>query len=50
MKIITRTTHDFIELKVDELDTTIFNNSKEEINSLIENLEDLIKELKSINK
>jgi len=50
MKINIRKTHDFIEISVDEIETTIMNSSKEEINYLIENLEDVIKELKSTNK
>lgn len=48
MKIKIRTTHDFIELKVDEIETTIFNSSKQEIESLIENLEETLLELKKI--
>lgn len=51
MKLITRTSSSgFIEIKVDEIEVTIFQNSTNEINSFIENLEDVIEDLKRIKE
>lgn len=47
MKITPRETHGFIELKVDELETTIFKSDNREIYIMIENLEDIIERLKT---
>jgi hypothetical protein len=45
MKIETRKTHSFIEIKVDEIKTTIFKDSNQEINILIDNLSEVMLEL-----
>lgn len=47
MKIISRTTREFIVLKVDEIECTIFKSDKDELKEMIENLEDIIDDLKS---
>lgn len=45
MKITTRTTYGFIELKVDEIETTIFKDSVDELKQHITNLEEVIEDL-----
>ncbi len=49
MKITARRTHAFVDLKVDELETTIFGNTHE-INEVIENLKDVIEELELLKE
>jgi hypothetical protein len=48
MKITIRRTSSFAELKVDEIETTIFNSYSKEIDDTIENLEEVIEELKKL--
>jgi hypothetical protein len=48
MKITIRRTSSFAELKVDEIETTIFNSYLKEIEDTIENLEEVIEELKKL--
>ena len=45
MRITSRNTHAFIEVKVDEVETTIFNDSKDEIEEMINDLEEILTEL-----
>lgn len=45
MKITTRRTDAFIDIKVDELETTLFGNSRE-LEEAIENMQEFIDELK----
>jgi len=45
MNLELRSTNSFIELKVDEIETTIFKDSTEEIQSTIDNLEYILNEL-----
>ena len=45
MKLETRTTKTFINIKVDEIETTIFSSSKQELNIMINNLLDVVAEL-----
>lgn len=47
MKLTTRTTHAFIEIKVDGIETTVFKSSPQEIQSMIENLLDVVNDLAS---
>lgn len=47
MKIIARETREFIELKVDEIETTIFKSDNREIYTMIDNLEDIVERLKT---
>jgi hypothetical protein len=47
MKLTTRRTHAFIEIKVDEIETTVFKSSPQEIQSMIENLLDVVNDLAS---
>jgi len=47
MKLTTRTTHDFIEIKVDEIETTVFKSSPQGIQSMIENFLDIVDDLAS---
>jgi len=46
MELETRKTHDFIEIKVDEIETTIFKNTSE-VNTTIINLIDVIDDIAS---
>lgn len=48
MIITSRLTHEFIELKVDEIETTIFKNSKVEIAKMIGNLLNIIDDLERL--
>ena len=48
MEIQTRRTYDFIEIKVDEIKTTIFKSDIKEINDTIENLLQVVDELKKL--
>ncbi len=55
MKITARKTHAFMEIKVDEIETTIFGSSEKEINDMIYNLLDVANDLagytnKSVNQ
>ena len=45
MKLKCRTTHNFAELKVDEIETTIFKSEEQEVLEVIENLTDVIDDL-----
>ena len=45
MELTTRNTHNFIEIKVDEIQTTIFNSDKQEIQNTIENLLQVVDKL-----
>ena len=47
MKFKTRTTHSFIEIYVDEDETTIFRSHPDEIKQMINNLLDLLDDLAS---
>lgn len=47
MVLTTRTTHAFIEIEVDEIKTTVFKSSPQEIQSMIGNLLDVVDELAS---
>ena len=49
MKITARRTHAFVDLKVDEIETTIFGNTHE-INEVIENLQEVIEELEKLKQ
>lgn len=49
MKITARRTRAFVDLKVDELETTIYGNTNE-INEVIENLKDVIEELELLKQ
>ena len=49
MRITTRRTHTFVDLKVDEIETTIFGNTHE-INEVIENLQEVIEELEKLKQ
>jgi len=45
MRIKSRCTYSFIEIKTDEVETTIFKDNKEDIELMIEDLTTLIEEL-----
>lgn len=45
MQITTRLTHNFIELKVDENETTIFKSDQIEVLKMIEDLSGVIEDL-----
>lgn len=47
MKITARKTHAFVEIKVDEIETTVFKSNPEEINQMINNLLDVVNDLAS---
>jgi hypothetical protein len=47
MKLTTRLTHEFAEIKVDEIEVSIFKDSKEEMKSTILNLLQVAHELTS---
>ena len=47
MKLTTRKTHAFLEIKTDEIKTTVFKSSPEEIKDMIENLLDVVDDLAS---
>jgi len=47
MKINIRKTHAFAELKVDEIETTIFAKSKKEIKETVANLREVAEDLES---
>jgi hypothetical protein len=51
MKITTRiSSSGFIEIKVDEVETIIFKDSKQEILDIIENLLDVVENIEKLNK
>jgi hypothetical protein len=51
MKITTRiSASGFIEIKVDEIETTIFKDSKKEISDMIQNLLDVIDDIEKLEK
>ena len=50
MEIQTRRTYDFIEIKVDEIKTTIFKSDIKEINDTIQNLLQVVDELKTLKE
>jgi len=45
MKITSRKTHEFVEIKVDEIETTIFGSSEKEVEDMIYNLLDIANDL-----
>jgi|TARA_R110000823_G_scaffold189193_1_gene321086 hypothetical protein len=45
MILESRTTHDFIEIKVDEIETTVFKSSEQELQTMINNLLDVVEDL-----
>jgi hypothetical protein len=45
MKLTSRTTHAFVEIKVDEIETTVFKSSQKEIDEMIHNLLDIANDL-----
>jgi len=47
MEIKVRRTHGFIELKVDEIETTIFKSDPKEIEDMIKHLLDVVDDLAS---
>lgn len=47
MELKTRTTYAFIEIKVDEIETTVFKSNPEEIKQMINNLLDVVNDLAS---
>ena len=47
MKLSTRLTHNFVEIRVDETETTIFNSDQTELNEVILNLKNVISDLES---
>lgn len=47
MKLETRTTRKFIELKVDEIETTIFKDNESEMNEMIINLIEVVIDMSS---
>jgi hypothetical protein len=49
LKIAVRRKHTFVDLKVDEIETTIFGNTHE-INEVIENLKEVIEELEELKQ
>jgi len=48
MKITSRLTENFIELKVDEVETTVWKSSKIEIQEMIDNLFEIIGNLQRL--
>jgi len=48
MKLTTRLTHQFIDIKVDKIEDTIFKTDTEEIDRTIENLLEVIEDLKNL--
>lgn len=49
MKITSRKTHNFVELKVDRIDDTIYKSDLNEIREQILNLLDVVDDLASLN-
>jgi len=47
MEIKVRRTHDFVELKVDEIETTIFKSSQKEMEDMINHLLNVVNDLAS---
>ena len=47
MKLTTRTTHAFVEIKVDEIEATVFKSNQDEIKEMINNLLDVVNDLAS---
>ena len=47
MKLTARTTHAFVEIKVDEIETTVFKSNLKEIEDMIQNLLDVVNDLAS---
>ena len=47
MELKTRRTYAFIEIKVDEIETTVFKSNPEEIKQMINNLLDVVNDLAS---
>ncbi len=47
MKLTARTTYAFIEIKVDEIETTVFKSNPKEIEEMINNLLDVVNDLAS---
>jgi len=45
MKLKTRTTFSFIEIRIDEIETTIFKSDQDQIKEMIHNLQDVINDL-----
>jgi hypothetical protein len=50
MKLKCRLTHNLAEIKVDETETTVFKSYPNEIDDLIENLEEIIQDLKKLKE
>ena len=50
MILQTRMTYDFIEIKVDEIKTTIFKSDIKEIDDTIQNLLQVVDELKTLKE
>ena len=47
MKITSRKTHTFIELKVDEIETTVYKSNPKEVEDMIYNLLEIVNDLAS---
>lgn len=47
MKLTARRTHAFVEIKVDEIETTVFKSSQKEVEEMIQNLLDVVNDLAS---
>lgn len=45
MKLKCRLTHNFAELKMDEIETTVYKSDPQEVDILIDNLTDVIDDL-----
>jgi len=50
MKITVRRKHTFVDLKVDEIETIIFQSDSSEIDDTIKNLKEVIKELTKLKQ
>jgi hypothetical protein len=45
MRLKSRVTHAFIEIKVDEIETTVFKSDKKDVEGMIDNLLDVVNDL-----
>ena len=50
MELKCRLTHSFAEIKIDEIETTIFKTDTKEIDSMIENLLSIIDDLERLKE
>lgn len=50
MKLVCRLTHSLAEIKVDKVETTLFKISPSEIDDMIENLLEIIDDLKKLKE